>query len=920
MRDPRPQLREELAGLRIAPERWPDLIEELAQDLEERARAARASGSSEEDAATIAWAALGSTVELRTRLQEVESWSPARQAERDAPLGAPPRRPLAGWDQDLRHAFRSLRRSPGFTAVALLTLGLGIGANTTIFSVINALFLTPLPVSDPERVVSVFTSDYSGPLHGRSSYPDFEDLRNQPELFESLAAYSFDAVALKTDRDPIRVWAELVSGEYFPTLGLPMALGRALGPKDDEERAQPAIVISHGLWQRRLAGDSSALGRTLTLSGTSFTVVGVAPQGFLGMTRGLAVEAWVPLSVRSQMVAGSEMAAANRGARFLALVGRLPAGAAIADTQARLDVVAEHFHDTYPDPWTDHEGKTRQLTVLAEAEARIAPNVRTRLLSFSALLALVVGLILLIACANVANLMLARASTRRREIAVRLALGASRARLVRHFLTESVVVVALGGVLGVALTFWASGALSAFAPPLPVPIQLQVLVDTRVLVFAVSLTVVTGLLLGLAPGLQATKPDLVPALKDDGGGVAAGWLGRRLRRVFVAAQVALCMVLLVGAGLLLRGLSRSTQLSPGFDLETPRLIPVDTGLAGYDVAQTSDLIQQLEERSARLPGLRAAALTMTLPVELHVARRTTLIEGHVPRPGEDEELFFGVVGPGHFQALEIPILQGREFDAQDREDSQGVVIVNETFAERFWPEQDPIGKTIRLRSEDSPQLRVVGLARDSTYRTLGEEAMPFYYLPITQDFGFVRRFSQLFPLHVVVRSDTPSSTRAVMGLLDEIDPGLPVYPPKRMIDHLGLSALPSRLASAVFTAFGSLGLLLASLGVYGVVSQSVTQRAPEIGVRIALGASRREVLSLVLREGLKLGVAGLIVGALLSAALATALASLLYGLDPFDPVTFILVPLLLVAVIMAASALPAHKAARVDPVVALRYE
>jgi predicted permease len=922
MRDWRGRLERELSGLDLPPERLHDLVEELALDLEDRSRSARLAGASEEEADARAWAGLGSLDELRTRLASVQHWSQAERDARDAPPGA-----SWGWlafsglGQDLRLAIRSLRRSPGFTAVALLTLALGIGANTTLFGVVDALYLTPLPVREPERVAMVYTSDYSGPRYGASSYPDFQDLRSQPHLFESLAAYTFEAAALSTGEEPARVWCELVSADYFPSLSVAMQLGRPLGPGDDRESAEPAVVIGHGLWQRRLAGDPAVLGRRLQISGTDFTIVGVAPPGFMGLTRGLAAEAWVPLAMRGRLVPGSS-SLENRGSRLLSLVGRLERGVGIGDAQARLDVLASQLHTAHPDEWTDRAGKTRRLSLVPESEARVTPMASGPVLGFSALLGLVVALLLLVAAANVAGLMLARASTRRREIAVRLALGASRARVVRHFLAESVLVATLGGGLGVLIAAWASRALRALSLPLPVPVHLEIVVDARVLAFGIGLSLVTGVLLGLAPAWHAAGPDLLPALKDEGTSLASGSRGRRLRRAFVVAQVSLSMVLLVGAGLLLRALTRATRLSPGFAVEDVGLVPVDVGLARYDVARTTALIDGLSDCAARLPGARACGLTMTLPLELHVARRSTLAEGYVPKPGEDTEQYFGDVGPGHFAALGIPILRGREFTAADRADSPGVAIVNETFASRFWPGQDPIGRTIRVRGKDGPALTVVGLARDSKYRSLGEAPMPFYYLPILQDYAFVRRYARLFPLHVVVRGegDPRSLARAATTVLAGIDPRLPAYPPKSMLEHLGLSVLPSRVASSLFGAFGLVGLLLACLGLYGVVAYSVTQRTQEIGVRIALGATGRDVLLQVLREGLGLTARGVAIGLILAAGVGPAMGSLLYGLSPFDPVTFVLVPIALAAVALAATTIPARRAARIDPVVALRYE
>jgi len=915
----RRRLARELADLEIPPERLHDLVEELVQDLEERARIARSQGAEPEEAEARAWAGLGSLPELRARLRELEG-DPAALAERESPVGSASHSPLRGFGADLRHAFRTLRRAPGFTAAALLTLGLGIGANTALFSLTNAIFLEPLPVAEPEGLVSVFTSEFRGPRYGRTSYPDLADVRDHGP-FASLAGFSFEAVGLRTDDGPTRVWAEFVTGDYFETLGLDMGRGRPLGPEDDRESAPPAIVVSHGLWQRQLGGDPSVLGRNLSLAGTAFTVVGVAPEPFRGLLRGVPAEAWIPLALRERIVPGSGEATRRRDARFLSVVARLGSEATVAEATAQLDVLARRLHGEYPDEWTDEQGEPRRFSLLREAETRLAPGRSGPVVGFLLLLGLVVGTVLLIACANVANLMLARASTRRREMAVRLALGASRPRVIAHFVAESLVVAALGGALGVSLAAWASRALTALSLPTPVPMHLEVAVDTRVLFFAVALTLLTGLVLGVAPGLQSARSDLLPSLRDEGSGIATGRQGRRLRALFVTAQVALSTVLLIGASLLLRGLARATDVTPGFDVETAQLVPVDLGLVDYDVAQTADLIDRLDERLPRLPGMRAASLTVTLPLELHVMSRETRAEGYVPRPGEDQDVYFGVVGPGHFEALHIPILNGRGFTPEDRMDSPRVAIVNERFVERFWPGENPIGKRLRL-GEGGPQLEVVGLARDSKYRTLGEEPMPFYYVPLVQEFDYVRRFSRFFPLHVVARGDgDPGAlTSAVIAVLRDIDPDLPVYPGRNIRSHLGLSLLPSRVASSAFAAFGLLGLLLVSLGLYGVVAYSVARRTQEIGVRLTLGASNRDVLLLVLRDGIKLALVGVLVGAGLAVGLVQSLRGLLFGLDPLDPISFGLVPLLLAAITLVASALPARRAGRVDPVVALHYE
>lgn len=827
-----------------------------------------------------------------------------------------------GLMQDVRFALRQLAKNPGFAAVAMLSLGIGLGANTAIFSLVNALFFVPLPAADRERLVAVYTSDFSGPRFSASSHPDFLDFGEKTSVFESLAAYSPQPFALATGAEPARIWGELVSGDYFGLLGVRAEAGRTLGPADEDPAATPALVISRGLWQRRFGGDASVLGRSVTLSGVPFTVVGVAAEGFSGLTRGLAADLWVPLRLRSRLSAAGERPLA-RGSRFLSILGRLKPGLSLTEAQLQLDVLAGQLKASYPDQWTDAKGETRRVSLLPESGARLLPDAQSAAAAFSALLALVVALVLLIACANVANLMLARAASRRREVAVRISLGASRARLMRQFLVEGVLVAALGGVLGAQLAFWAGDALSALRLPLPVPLHLNVQPDARVLGFGLALTLLTGLLLGLAPALQASRPDLQPVLKDEGSGIRGGQRGHRLRRIFVATQVALTLVLLAGASLLLRGLERAASLRPGFDPEGVALLGVDLGLAGYDEARTAALIGALAERTPGSQGIAAASLAWSLPLDpLLSARRGTGVDGYEPRPGEDMELHFGVVGPGFFEALRIPVVRGRGFTKDDRVGAAGVVIVNEAFAQRFWPGQDPLQRTIRIEGADGPRLTVVGVARDSRYLSLSEDRLPYYYLPLLQDFRYVREMGEFAPVTVLVRAegDPLAAATRLAAELHSLDARLPVYAPRTMLDHLGLSVLPSRIAGTLFGGFGLLGIALASLGLYAIVAHAASQRTQEIGVRIALGASRSDVLRLVVGDGMRLVGVGLAAGLLLSAGLSQAMRSLLYGLPVLDPVTFAGAPLLLGTVALAASALPARRAARLDPAAALRCE
>ncbi|HZS04926.1 MAG TPA: ABC transporter permease [Blastocatellia bacterium] len=820
--------------------------------------------------------------------------------------------------QDLRFGLRMLARRPGFTATAVLALALGIGANSTIFNLVNALLLRPLPVVRPDEIVAVYTSDYSSTEYGTSSYPDYVDFRDRNGVFAGLVAYQATPFSLNTGGANERAFGEIVSGNYFTVLGVRPAPGRGFLPEEDiTPGAQPVVVISHKLWQQRFGGDPGVVGRIVKLNGHPFTVVGVAPEKYSGLTRGLAADLWVPAMMMEQALPGSRNLV-ERGSRGFSVMGRLKPGVTLAQAQADFRVIAEQLFKAWPQEWTNIRKESRVITLLPESEARVMPGFRKPLIIFMALLMTVVGLVLLIACANVANLMLARATARRREIAVRLSLGASRGALIRQLLTESLLLSLAGGGVGLLLAAWGADLLMAFKPPMQMPIEIDLRTDWRVLGFTFGISLLTGILFGLAPALAASKPDLVAALKEGEG--MAGHGRTRLRGAFVVAQVALSLLLLVGAGLFLRSLGNASAIDPGFDPDNLLAMTMDLQLQGYDRARGKNFSRQLLDRVRAVPGVEAATLAEYLPLNLDGARRGITIEGYTPRPGESTEVGSVTVAPGYFETLRLPVLRGRSFGGQDREGAPGVVMVNEAFARRYWPGQDPLGKRIRMgamrggNSDELPALEVIGVVKDGKYVTLGEGATPFFYLNLAQG------YDPAPTLIVRTRGNPTDYLPAVRNVVAALDDSLPLFDVKTMREHLGLALLPARLAGTILGIFGLVALVLAASGIYGVMSYSVARRTREIGIRMALGAGRGDVLRLIVGQGMKLVVIGTAIGLVAALALGRLLGSLLYGLSPADPLTFAGMVLLLAGVALAACWIPARRATKTDPMIALRYE
>ncbi|MBI3982423.1 MAG: ABC transporter permease [Gemmatimonadetes bacterium] len=815
---------------------------------------------------------------------------------------------------DLRHALRSLRSNPGFTLVVVVTLALGIGGNGAVFSLINGLLLRPpAGVAEPERLVNIYTSDFSSGDFGTSSYPDYEAMAVELSAFEAVAAHDVRLLSVSTGEQGEMLAGELVTPNYFATLGMAPAAGRLIGAEDAPAPGGEAVaVISHRLWATRFGSDPAVTGRGLRINGREFMVIGVAPAGFNGMMRPIASDVWLPITVEPLISPGSDDLTSMRS-RSLMVLGRLRPGASLAATQDQLAALARRRFEQFRDSWVTVRGEGRRLTAVPEPESRLPPQIGGAAVGFAAMLMAVVVLVLLIACANIANLMLARAARRRREVAVRLSLGASRGRLVRGLLTESLVLAAAGAGAGVLVARWLTDAILRFRPPVAAPIQLEAPLDWRVVAFLAGLAVVAALAFGLLPALQASRPSVVPGLKGE---LAAGRTGRRFgpRGLLVIGQLAVSLLLLVGAGLFLRSLSRAQAVNPGFDAGNVVVATLDLGSNGYDEARGAVFYRALLERLRAIPGAQGVTLASAVPLVDCCGRRGTRIEGYTAREGESTEINWNVVAPDYFRTMRVQVRQGRALDERDRAGAPLAVMVNEVFARRYWPGQDPLGKRVSITGPDGPYREVVGIVQDGKYRSLGEEPLPFLFVPLLQN------YRSSMTMHVRAATDPAGVLRAVRSAVGELDPNLPLYNHTILTEALAVAVLPQRIAAMLLAAFGGLGVALAVLGLYGLTAYGVAQRTREFGIRTALGAEPRDIAVMVVREGVALAGVGLGVGFLLAGAVTRLATRFLFGVSALDPATFVTVGVVLLGATAVASYIPARRATRVDPVVALRYE
>jgi predicted permease len=815
--------------------------------------------------------------------------------------------------QDVRFGARTLRKNPAFTAAAALSLALGIGVNTTIFTLVNAVFLNPLPVERASELVGVFTVDERNPgaLTNllQTSRLNYLDYRDKTQAFSALTAYLPGlAVSLSLGAEPEQAQAELVTGNYFDTLGVKPAIGRTFRADEDlTPGASPVAVLSHGLWQRKFGGSPDVLGRSLNVNGVPFTVVGVTPEGFKGVNALVGPDLWVPsMMYRTVLPAQFLQWFEDRRALLFSIAGRLKPGATIASAEAECKALAKALEQEYPQP-----NQGRSITLRPITEISIFPGLRDALVLGSIVLMAVVGLVLLIACSNVANLLLARASARRQEIAVRLAIGASRWRLVRQLLTESVLLGLAGGVLGFIFAGWARDGIWAARPAVVPQNFVAISLDGRVMLFTLGVSLVTALVFGLVPALQSSRPGVIEAIKEESRSAGRSRHRVTLGNGLVVFQVALSLVALIAAGLFLRSIQRAYAIDPGFATKDVAVLLVGPGQQGYDQPRSERFYRDVKERLQGVAGVRSVAWAGNAPL-FGGFMRSVFIEGRE----EDKErsgilTLTNTVDPGYFATTDTALLRGRDFSDQDRPGSVPVVIVNEAFAKKFYPNEEALGRRFRFYG-DTAYHEIVGVVETVKYNTVGEPPTPCVFVPLAQNYAdamvlYVRSAGEIGPILGAARTE--------IRALDSQVPIILAFTVGEVIDQ---SLWAPKFAASLLGIFGLLALALASVGLYGVLAYAVTQRRREIGVRMALGAEQTRVLHLVLRDGLTLVGLGVALGLAVALGLSGTVVSLLYGVGAVDPASFLGAAAVLVAVAAVASYLPARRASRIDPIVALR--
>jgi predicted permease len=815
--------------------------------------------------------------------------------------------------QDVRFAFRTLIKSPGFAAVAVLSLALGIGANTTIFSLVNTIFFRPLPVERPEELISIFTTDEKNPGPLPMSRPNAMDIAESNTSFSDVTHFSFATVALASGGEPEQVFGFLVSGNYFDVLGVKAALGRTFLPEENQTLGtHPVVLLSDSAWKRRFGADPSIVGKPITINNNAFTVIGVTPEGFRGTFIGANPQMFLPMMMYRQVVSGTFLEwFEERRPLLCGVIGRIKPGVSLDQAQADVQTIAKRLEKEYPEP-----NSGRGATLIPLNQSTMPPQARGVAIFMSVFLMVVVGLVLFIACANVANLLLARATGRRREIAVRLSLGAGRGRLIRQLLTESTILALISGAAGLLLAFWVRDLIAKELLPAQAGIEVSLPLDGLVLSFTLLVSLLTGVVFGLVPALQSTRPDVVDALKDQAGQMVGRRHRFKLRSLLVVLQVVGSLMALIGAGLFLRSLQNMHQLDPVFESQKLLLLNFDIGAQGYDQARGELFYRRVLDRVRALPGVETAALASAPPLGAGFMR-TVFPEGEAEDRSKGVLTLVNNVGPGYFETVGIPILQGRAIAEADTAGAPPVVVVNETMAKRHWPDQDPIGKRFKFFG-DTFAVEIVGVAKDSKYQNLGEDPQAFVYIALPQ------RHEAQVSLHVRTAADPEPLLNVVRREVQAFEPTMPLTGVETIGQSLRDNLQGPRTITTLLGIFGMLALGMASLGIYGVTAYSVSQRTREIGIRMALGAKHSDVLGLVLRQGMGLVLIGLGLGLgislILARVAASQLADVLVGVKGTDLVTFGATALLLSGVALLATVLPARRAMRVNPIAALKYE
>lgn len=809
--------------------------------------------------------------------------------------------------RDLQFSGRMLKKNPLFTAAAVITLALGIGLNAATYSAVNGLLLKPLGgVAEPDEVVLAYRR-WADIEFGSNSVPHFQSLRDLTrDDFDGIATWGFFALSLSSDGQNERVIGMIVSAGFFQMYGVVPAMGRVLLPGVDDVApgAHPVVVLGHSFWQSRFGGDSSVVGKTVLVNGQSFNVVGVTPPEFRGPVNFAEVPMYAPLMMVNELAPGRNLLN-SRSNNSLDLAVRMRDNQTIEQAQAVFDAALLQLREEFPGSYETQLG----TTLVRQTESGIHPSIRSAQVGFSAVMMAVVSILLLIACVNVANLFLARARERRREMGIRLSLGAGRRRIVQQLLTESTVLSLISGTVGLGIAHLALSLLGGVRPPIDGPFSFTIQMDNRVLLFTFGVSVLAGILFGLAPALQTANPNTMAAVKGDSGDRARR---ANVGSVLVVLQMALSLLLLISSGLFLRSLKGATQIDPGFDEPAHLLLAsVDPGLQGYDRERARDFYEELVREVQELPGVVEAGLTTTVPLGLSNSSNGISIPGYEFAEGERRSISYAAITAGYLEAMGTSLLEGRFFTELDGVTGTLPMIVNQRFADRFWPNESAIGKTVRSGGADH---EIIGVVETGKYASLGEEPAEFMYLTHADWFRFA--------MSLVARTTSPPEgvLRGIRGIVRTLDGDMPLYDVRTMEDHMGTALLPARLGAAVLGIFGTLGLVLAAVGIYGVMSYSVVQRTRELGIRIALGATTASVVRQVLSEGMRLTAVGMGIGLLGAAGAAQLVKGLLYNVGPLDPVSFLGVPTLLIAVAAAAVLLPARRAASVAPVKALKTE
>jgi predicted permease len=808
--------------------------------------------------------------------------------------------------QNLSYTLRRLSKTPGFVLTVVISIGLGIAANATIFSMVSRFVLTPPPVGDPNTLLSLHTTE-KNQCCNNFSWPLYTDLRDHSRSFSGVSAYyELLPASIGGNGEPERIWGQAATANYFDVAQLRMTLGRGFLP--GEERQQ-VIVLGYRLWQRRFAADPTIIGKAITLSGHPYTVVGVAAPRFHGLDLILDPQYWVPLGNIESLapsIAGSTVTVwQGRQNHWLAVVGRLKSDTTQTQAAAELNELAQNFGKAYPA--TDKDNG-----FYLDRAGSLPARDKSTILLFLAALSIVVLLVLAIACANVVNLLLAHAATRQREMAVRITLGAKRSQLLRQMLMESVILALGGGLVGVALSLWATSALAAFHIPAPVPLDISLTVDWRVLLYTFVLSVTTGLLFGLIPAWIASRPALTNALKGED---ALARPGRRItvRNILVVAQIAMSIVLLSATGLFLRSLEKASTIDIGFRSRNVLMVSVDPRVHGYSPEHTTQFLTQLRDRVAALPGVLSAAATDSVPLSGGHRSDGMVAEGRPNQSAPIVEMYMAT--PGYFETLGIPRIAGRDF-ANESPTSPRVAVINEALAEQLFPGENPVGQHIR---DGDDLYEVIGVVGNIKSRFIGEDTRPVLFRSLAQTTGSDPAFLG-YTLIVHSEGDTANLLAAIRQQIHTLDPSMAVFNAETIEEHLRSALFLPRLAGTLFGTFGFIGLVLAAVGLYGVMSYAVSRRTREIGIRIALGAQLAAVQRLILRQGMTLTVIALVLGFPAAMAVAKLFNSFLYGVRPHDVVTFTIVPIFLAAIALAACWIPARRAAKVDPQTTLRYE